>query len=85
MPNGNGIVIKGKDLGIIVLFASIIIGSVVDSALTRAKVSEHEAKFNKYPPSILYTNQINMTEDVKEIKEDMKEMLNAVNDFIKTQ
>jgi len=86
MSNGEkGITIRARDLGIVLTFATIIVGSIVDSALTRSKVAEHELKFKTYPPSIMYTNQANMADDLKEIKDDMKTLVGAFNDFIKTQ
>ena len=86
MTNGEkGITVKAKDLGLILAFATIIVGSIVDSALTRARVAEHETKFKTYPPSILYTNQVNMADDLKEIKDDMKTLIGAFNDYMKPQ
>ena len=85
MQEKNGITIRAKDLGVILTFAVIIVGSIVDSAITRAKVEEHDLKFKTYPPSVLYTNQANMADDLKEIKEDMKTLVSAFNDFMQSQ
>ena len=82
---GTGITIRAKDLGILLTFLTIIIGSVVDSALTRATVAENKAKLDKYPPSVIFTNQKNMADDLKEMKDDMKTLVNAFNNFVTEQ
>ena len=85
MTTEKGITIRPKDLGIILAFATIIVGSVVDSALTRATVAGHDAKLKQYPPSVIFTNQENMAEDLKDLKDDMKTLVGAFNEFIKAQ
>lgn len=80
-----GITIRGRDLGIILAFASIIIGGVVDSALTRARVAEHDALLKQYSPAVMYQKQETMADDIGEIKGDVKAMAKAMNDYFKSQ
>lgn len=80
--NGKGITIRARDLGIVLTFAAIIVGSIVDSALTRATVDSHESVLKQYPPAVIYTTQRVLVEDVKEMKSDMKEVLKLVTEFV---
>jgi len=83
MSNGEkGITIRAKDLAVILAFATIIISSIVDSALTRAKVAEHDDTLKQYPSAVIYTTQQVLVKDVKEMKGDMKEVLKLVTKFV---
>jgi len=79
-----GLTIRGRDLGIILAFASIIIGGIVDSALTRAKVAELERIQQQYPSMVMYERQSTMARDIGEIKTDVKSMIKSMNNYLTT-
>jgi hypothetical protein len=85
--NGKGVTIRAKDLGIILTFATIIIGSIVDSALTRDQVKRNAKDIEDIKSVILRvevisTNQDRMADDIKEIKTDVKSFAVAFQEYI---
>jgi len=84
MPDSKGITISGKNLGQWVAIMVIIVGSIVDSALTRSKVAEHEARFLLNPPEVAAADRDNMAEDLQEIKTDVKDLAKAINEYFQS-
>ena len=75
MTDSKGITISAKNLSTWLVIAGIIISSVVDSALMRYSLDQLEKIDEKYPQAEMYTNQINMADDIAEIKEGIKALL----------
>ena len=75
MTDSKGITISAKNLSTWLVIAGIIISSVVDSALMRYRLDQLEKVDEKYPQAEMYTNQINMADDIAEIKEGIKALL----------
>ena len=80
-----GITISSKNLSIWIVIATIVISSIVDSALTRAQVQKITLQLEKNPPEVIVTNQKNMADDIGEIKDDVKDLVKAWNDWARSQ
>ncbi len=76
-----GLTISGKNLATWITIAIIVVGSIVDSALTRAQVGQNTKKLEDNPPEVIVTNQKNMADDISEIKDDIKDLAKAINDY----
>lgn len=79
MPDTKGITISGKNLATWIAIATILIGSIVDSALTRDKVSRHEALLNQYNIPVMNEQMKNIAGDVTELKLLMTEFIREYN------
>ncbi|OFY66616.1 MAG: hypothetical protein A2Y71_03745 [Bacteroidetes bacterium RBG_13_42_15] len=77
-----GINITGRDIGVIIAMLSIIIGGVTKFERQQVQIEQIRAEWEKYPPAVMYTNQLNMSKDISEIKTDMKTLVVAVNKFM---
>lgn len=81
MPESKGLTISGKNLATWITIFIIVVSSIVDSALTRAQVGQNTKKLEDNPPEVIVTNQKNMAEDIREIKDDIKDLAKAINDY----
>src|SRR4030043_99152 len=77
-----GINITGRDIGVIIVMLSIVIGGVTKFERQQVQIEQIRAEWEKYPPAVMYTNQLNMSKDISEIKTDMKTLVVAVNKFM---
>ena len=81
-PKTNGIRITGRDIGTIITFLALIIGGIAKFERQQVQIEQMKAEWDKYPPAVMFTNQVGMAEDIQEIKTDMKSLVKAVNEFI---
>lgn len=61
--------------------AVIIIGSIVDSALTRDQVRRNTLQLEENPPAVFAAEQKNIAKDVDEMKGDVKDLVKAFNEW----
>lgn len=80
-----GITITTKNLGLWVMIATIIVGSIVDSALTRSQVAKNTKQLEANPPEVIVVNQENMAGDIREMKTDLKDLVKAWNEWMRSQ
>ena len=81
---GKGITVNPKLLSQWTAIIVIVVGSIVDSALTRDQVRRNTGQLEANPLAVFATEQKNMAEDVKEIKEDVKDLTKTVSDYMLT-
>ena len=67
MTETKGIIISGKNLMVWVAIATIIIGSIVDSALTRSQVQRNTKELETYNLSVLSYKMDEMDEKLDKI------------------
>ena len=79
MPESKSITISGKNLMTWVAIATIAIGSIVDSALTRDKVTRHDALLNQYNIPVMNEQMKNIAGDVSELKIMLVEFIKEYN------
>ena len=83
MPDSQSLKIP-KNLALWLTIAGILIGSIVDSAMTRDQVDRNRKSLEKYPPAVFANEQADMAEDIDEIKGDLKELVRAFNEYTVT-
>ena len=79
-----GVTISSKNLAVWLTIAMIIVGSIVDSALTRSQVDRNTKELDTYNLSVIVTTQNNIAEDVTEMKGDVKALIKTFNDYALT-
>jgi len=79
MPDTKGITINSNNLALWVMIATIVVGSIVDSALTRATVARHDKILNEHNVAVMNEQMENMAEDMKEIKTLLTEFMREYN------
>jgi hypothetical protein len=82
MPESKVLTISGKNISVWIAIATIFIGSIVDSALTRDQVRRNQAQLDTYPLAVYATQQNAMAQDIEEIKTDVKDLAKAINEYI---
>jgi len=63
----NGVTISGKNLMVWIAIATIVIGSIVDSALTRSQVERNTKELETYNLSVLSYKMDEMDEKLDKI------------------
>lgn len=77
MTESKGVTITGKNLGVWIAIATIIVGSIVDSALTRSQVQDNTKELETYNLSLIdyQLTEINQKQDDISMKLDELEHL----------
>ena len=68
MPDTKGVTISTKSLSTWLAIAVLAITQIVSTALTRDKVTRHDALLNQYNIPVMNTQMENIAEDVTELK-----------------
>ena len=79
MPDTKQLTISGKNLATWIVIATIAIGSIVDSALTRDKVERHEQLLKQYNIAVMNEQMKSVAADVKELKDLLTEFMKEYN------
>jgi len=81
MPDSKGVTITGRNLSLWIVIATIVVGSIVDSALTRAQVQRNTEELETYNLSLIdyQLKQINGKQD--NITNKLDELEHLILDF----
>ena len=82
---GKGIKITGKDIGVLVMILGMVITFFVKFEVMKVAVSENTKARELNPPEVIVNNQKNMAEDIGEIKDDLKGLVDAWYEYLQSQ
>jgi len=82
--SGKGLMINMKSFTQWFAIIVIVVGSIVDSALTRDQVRRNTEQLETNPPAVFAIEQRNIADDIKEIKGDMKDLTESFNEYMLT-